>query len=185
MVRSVTIHFGSPDFAIEAALGPRTREVLNNSRNGETFVIKRRSSGPLSSATTLATGKQLTAVQIELIRDAANEPRAFYNGRPIFRRPPPDQDFAIRLHADCGSLDLMIGLHNPSWGFYCGAETYQDWHWVGDLFSQIAKDAFPQFASPSNDEVWRKGAIAELERHSTKSNKNQLTERPSERQGEN
>lgn len=164
MPRKITVQFGSPDFVIDAVLGPRTRDVLKSAHSGNAYIIKKRSSGALATSQILATGKPLTAAQIDLIRDAANEPRAFYCGRPIFRRLPPDQDFAIQLHADSESLDLMIGLHNPSWGFYCGPESYQAWHWVDRVFTEIAKDAFPEYASPSSKHVWRKGAIAELER---------------------
>ena len=30
---------------------------------------------------------------------------------------PPAPDFAIQLHAGDESLDLMLDLHNPGWGF--------------------------------------------------------------------
>jgi hypothetical protein len=162
--RTQIAKFGSPDFPVDKVLGPRTRAVLAKIRSADTSIIKKRSSGDLSSAQILATGKQLSADQIQMIRDAANEPRAFYNGSPVFRRLPPEQDFAVQLRSDSDVLDLMIGLHNPSWGFYCGMESYQDWHWVGHIFKPIAKSAFPEYASESSKYVWRQGVIFELER---------------------
>jgi hypothetical protein len=163
-IKRVLISWGNPDFSVDSVLGPKTRRVLEHAQSGTTFIIKRRMFGDLASSQILATGLPLTADQIQLIRDAAHEPRAYYTGNPIFRRLPPDQDFAIQLRAGPDSLDLMVGLHNPSWGFYCEAERYQDWHWVNSVFKSIAKAAFPEYASPSKQHVWRKGVITELER---------------------
>ena len=160
---TIILEFGSPDFDIDSVLGPRTRRILNSATSGETFIIAKRARGPLSDATVLATGNALTADDLELIRAAANEPRAYYSGSPIFRRLPPQQDFAIQLRADDGTLDLMIDLHNPSWGFYCESESYQDWHWVGYHFKDIAKASFPDYASLSDKHVWQSGVIAQLE----------------------
>jgi hypothetical protein len=160
----VLVSWGSSDFPVEAVLGPKTRWALEHAQSATPFIIKRRSSGALDSAQILATGLPLTADQLQLIRDAAHEPRAYYIGRPVFKRLPPDQDFAIQLHAGSDTLDLMIGLQNRSWGFYCGDERYQAWHWVGSVFKYIAKSAFPQYASPSKQSVWRRGVLTELER---------------------
>ncbi len=159
---TIVFEFGSPDFDIDSVLGPRTRRIVNSATNGETFIISKRSHGPLSDATILATGTPLTAKNLDLIRAAANEPRAFYNGNPIFQRLPSGQDFAIQLRAGDDTLDLMIDLLNPSWGFYCDSESYQAWHWVGQYFKDIAKASFPEFASPSAKHMWRTGVISQL-----------------------
>ena len=160
---TIVVEFGSADFDIASVLGSRTRHALATAHCGKPFIIKERSRGNLNSATVLATGLPLSDDQIQLIKDMAAEPRAYYCGRPIFRRLPPKQNFAIQLNGDSEVLDLMIDLQNFSWGFYCGAEAYQDWNWVGHHFKDIAKQAFPQFASTSKKEIWKKGVIAELE----------------------
>ncbi len=101
--------------------------------------------------------------QLAMIRQAIFEPpRAYYAGRPLFRRLPPAPDFAIQLHAGDESLDLMLDLHNPGWGFYCGGEAYEAWNWVGSTFIQLAKDVFPDLASKDTRFVWQKGAIERL-----------------------
>ena len=70
------ISWGNPDFCVESVLGPKTRRVLEHAQSGTTFIIKRRMFGDLASSQILATGLPLTADQIQLIRDAAHEPRA-------------------------------------------------------------------------------------------------------------
>lgn len=160
---TTVVEFGSVDFDIASVLGPRTRHVLATVHFGKPFIIKERSRGNLSSATILATGLPLSDDQLQLIKDMAAEPRAYYCGRPIFGRLPPKQNFAIQLNGDSEVLDLMIDLHKPSWGFYCGTEAYQDWNWVGHQFKDIAKQSFRQFSSTSKKAVWRKGVIATLE----------------------
>lgn len=155
--------YGSPDFDISRVLGPLTCRVLETAVSGDTFLIKERRSGNLSSAKILASGLPLTNDQLQLIRDAANEPCAYYNGRPIFKRLPPGQNFAIQLHAESGVLDLMLDLQNSSWGFYCGSERYQEWNWVGHHFVDIAQASFPEIASKTKGSVWQRGAIAKLE----------------------
>jgi len=160
---TIYVEFGSADFDINSVLGPRTRQALATAHSANTFIIKERPRGNLLSATILATGLALNNDQLQLIKDMAAEPRAYYCGRPIFRRLPAKQNFAIQLNGDSIVLDLMIDLHNPSWGFYCGAEEYQDWNWVGDHFKDIAKQAFPQFASSGKDAVWQRGVITKLE----------------------
>lgn len=162
--KAVTIReFGSADFDIASVLGSLTRHALATAYRGNTFIIKERSEGNLASARILAAGLALNADQLQLIKDLAAEPRSYYCGRPVFRRYPPKQNFAIQLHGDSDVLDLMIDLHNPSWGFYCGTEEYQDWNWVGHHFQDIAKQSFPQFASTSKNAMWQKGVIAKLE----------------------
>ena len=160
---TIVVEFGSTEFDIASVLGPRTRNALAAANAANTFIIRERSRGNLSSATILASGLSLNHDQIQFIKEMAAEPRAYYCGRPIFRRLPPKQNFAIQLHSDAGVLDLMIDLHNSSWGFYCGAETYQDWNWVGHHFKDIAKRAFPQFASANKKSVWQAGVITRLE----------------------
>ena len=161
--RSVTIEFGSPDFDISSVLGERTRDTLHNATEADTFIIKQRSRGSLGTATVLLAGPRLTGDQIDLVKSATTEPRAYYNGNPIFRQLPAQQNFAIQLRSGSEFVDLMLDLHNPGWGFYCGPEIYQDWNWVGHHFVAIAKAAFPDIASKSKNAVWRKGAIARLE----------------------
>ncbi len=166
MTESDRERFGLPDYPVHEKLGPRTRHVLAHADRGETYIIRRRPSGDLSTAQILATGQPLTSEQIQLIREAANEPRAYYNGRPVFYRYPSQQDFAIQLHAASETLDLMLDLENPRWGFYCAGEIFEGWHWMDDLFDQIARDAFPEYACLRSGarEVWQEGVIAELER---------------------
>lgn len=162
--KAISLEFGSVDFDITAALGTRTRRVLATACSGNTYIIKERSRGNLASATILASGLPLNDDALQLIKSIAAEPRSYYCGRPMFRRLPPKQNFAIQLNSDSDLLDLMIDLHNPSWGFYCGTEEYQDWNWVGPHFKDIAKQAFPEFASASKNAVWKKDEIAKLER---------------------
>jgi hypothetical protein len=161
--KAIVVEWGSPEFDITSVLAPGTRRALATSHRGDTFIIKERSRGNLNSATILAYGLPLTGDQVQLVKDLAAEPRAYYCGRPIFKRFPPKQNFAIQLKGGADVLDLMIDLNNPSWGFYCHNEAYQDWHWVGHHFKGIAKQAFPQFASPNTKAVWQKGVIAKLE----------------------
>lgn len=108
---TIVVAFGSADFDIAAVLGPRTRHALATAHCDNTFIIRERSRGDLNSATILASGLPLNDDQLQLIKDMAAETRAYYCGRPIFRRLPPKQNFAIQLNGDSDVLDLMIDLH--------------------------------------------------------------------------
>ena len=113
--------FGSKAFPIESVLGPQTRRVIENSDHGEPFIVQPRQKWTcrcgLSGYAILAEGPRMSEDQLAMIRQAIFEPRAYYAGRPLFRRLPPAPDFAIQLHAGDESLDLMLDLHNPGWGF--------------------------------------------------------------------
>lgn len=158
--------FGSPDFIIKSVLGRRTCSILENADRGEPFIVQPRQKWTcqcgLTGYTILAEGPHLNADQLAMIRQTVFEPRAYYTGRPIFRRLPPAPNFAFQLHAGDDSLDLMLDLRNPSWGFYCDGEKYEQWNWVGPTFVQMAKDLFPDLASKDTRSVWRKGAIEQL-----------------------
>ena len=158
--------FGSKEFPIESVLGPQTRRVIENADHGEAFIIQPRQKWTgrcgLSGYAILAEGPRMSEDQLAMIRQTIFEPRAYYAGRPLFRRLPPAPDFAIQLHAGDESLDLMLDLHNPGWGFYCGGEAYEAWNWVGPTFVQLAKDVFPALASKDTRFVWQKGAIERL-----------------------
>ena len=156
------MEYGSPDFDISSVLGRRTRAVLASARSGETFIIDEQKKGNLSTATVLATGRPLSADDLKLVRELTSEPRAFYTGRPRFRRWPACQNFAIQLQGEKETLDLMLDLRRSGWGFYCGSESYQRWNWVGQHFVDIAKRSFPAFASKYKKSVWKQGAIGKL-----------------------
>lgn len=157
------IEFGSANFEIASVLGQRTRQAIATAVGGEAFIVLQQSRGNLASGAILTTGKSLTNDQIQELKDLTGEPRAYYAGRPIFRRRPPLWNYAIRLHGTTDVLDLMLDLHNPAWGFYCADEVYWGWNWVGLPLIDLAKQAFAELASPNPLCLWKRGVIRQLE----------------------
>ena len=82
----------------------------------------------------------------------------------MFQRLPGMQNFAIRAEGDFGYVDVMIDWLNPSWGFYCSGERYQQWCWVGSELVGIAQRAFPTIASPTKGCVWRNGIVPKIKK---------------------
>jgi hypothetical protein len=151
---------------VEDFLGRETLNVLAAPDRGESCVIEAGSQPSdvgFAGCTVLAQGPSLTDAQVARLTGCILRPEAHYNGQPIFRRRPSVPDFAFRLWRGDRVLDLLVDLHNPGWEFHCGAEHYRNWNWVGDELVGLAKELFPQVASPSARAIWQKGAIKALQ----------------------
>lgn len=159
------MHFGGSSPVAEF-IGARTLELLASPNRIESYIVQdgleRRKLG-FSGCTVLAKGPTLDELQIARLRECVLTPQSHYDGNPIFRRLPPKPNFAFRVWRDERVLDILVDLHNPGWEFYCGAEIYRNWNWVGGELAGLAKELFPQFASPSSKAIWQKGAIKTLQ----------------------
>jgi hypothetical protein len=150
---------------VESFLGRETLDVLAAPDRIESYMIE---VGPqprvgFAGCTVLAQGPSLTDEQVARLMGYISRPEAHYNGQPRFRRRPSVPDFAFRIWRGDRVLDVLVDLHNPGWEFYCGAEHYSNWNWVGDELVALAKELFPQLASSSSRAVWQKGVIKALQ----------------------
>ena len=163
-MKVTTIQFGDPEFSVESVLGPKTLAALGSANVASVFLIKQRALGDLSSATILASCERIADTDLRLLQSLVFDPLAYYCGNPIFFRLPGMQNFAIRADGDRGSVDIMIDLLNPSWGFYCDGERYQKWCWAGEALIDIAQRAFPLIASKTKGCVWRNGIVEKIKK---------------------
>ncbi|HYF50121.1 MAG TPA: hypothetical protein VEJ63_11995 [Planctomycetota bacterium] len=143
-------------------LGRQTMHCIHTADIVESYIIKadRHCHGaPLSGRTILVKGPLLTTAQIALLKTYLLLPEAYYNGHPRFRRFPSVPNFAFVLRRETLFLDVLLDLHNPGWEFHCGTERYSSWNWVGHELVALAKELFPNFASPRPQSIWRRDAF--------------------------
>ncbi len=146
---------------VEDFLGRNTLAILTNPERIESFIIEdspRRWTAGFAGCTILAEGPLLSDGQATRLRECILDPVSHYNGRPVFKRLPSVPNFAFRAWCGGRVLDVLVDLHNPGWEFHCGPERYRNWNWVGAELVGLAKELFPDLASPSSRAVWREGA---------------------------
>lgn len=150
---------------VEKLLGNQTCWVLERPEKIESYIVHTQQKilpCEIDDYMILLQGPQLNKAQTNFLQELVFNPGSYYNGVPIFRRLPHKPGFTLRCLRENEVLDLMIDLHNPGWDFCCGSEQYSSWNWVGDHLATLAKDLFPELASPYRNSVWKKGALKEL-----------------------
>jgi hypothetical protein len=150
---------------VNAILGKQTRWVLAAPDRIESFIIERPQTTKrcgIDGYEVLVRGPVLVAAQIALLQRMVLDPRAYYDGRPVFKRWPSVPECAFRLHRGERKLDLLLDLHNPGWEFYCGRECYSGWNWAGRRMVVLVKALFPHQASPCPRSIWKRGAMKRL-----------------------
>lgn len=103
--------------------------------------------------------RPLVSRQLLFLREILLSPQSYWNGRPVYRRLPPRPDFLIECESASISWPIAVDLTNPGWEIHCEGESYSAFHFAGAPLRSLAKELFPEFASPRKDAMWAKGAF--------------------------
>jgi hypothetical protein len=147
---------------VEEILGARTLAVVRSFSAADAAILKRRLEprpADIGSYQRLTEWRNLSAEQLSGLRATLLHPSSYWTGAPVYRRFPHRPGFALRLVGASDSLHLLVDLQNPGWDWYCGEEKYSAFSFAGPWMSKLAKDLFPEYASPSRSAVWKRGAI--------------------------
>ena len=151
--------------AVGDVLGARTLGVVHSLTTADAAILRRPlGPGPRRPPeyAELTDRRRLDDSQVRLLRGILTDPASYWTGSPVYRRFPPRPGFALRLRGSTGEATVLVDLHNPGWEWFCGAETYWGFHFAGPQLASLAKELFPEHASPRRAAVWRKGAIEAL-----------------------
>jgi hypothetical protein len=169
--QSVDQHFAEEYVRpVEDILGKATLTMVNTFDRAEAMLLQRQKEpvrNGIADCRVLTAPRSLNDSQQSELRRILLDPASYWNGHPIYRRFPPSPNFAFRLHAE-NVLEVLVDLHNPGWKWFCGEETYWEFHFAGDCIAALAKQLFPEIASASPSAIWRQGAIHQLEQQATR-----------------
>ena len=119
---------------------------------------------PIADRTALTSWRPISELHRATLRTILLAPESYWNGWPEYRRFPPKPGFGFVILGKVSTVQILVDLQNPGWEFICNGETYWGFNFVGADLVNLAKEIFPEYASPSRGSVWRKGIIKELER---------------------
>lgn len=152
---------------VDQILGLRTLAIVKGFDSASAVLISRKvHARTIYDAKALTGFRKMSSDCLEQLRAILLDPASYWNGWPIYRRFPPRPDFAIDVELGEQNLSLMIDLQNPGWIFSSGTEYYWGFNFARRSLLPLAKSLFSEFASPNKSSVWKKGAIAQLERMS-------------------
>jgi hypothetical protein len=159
-----------PEYVIpvEQLLGPRTLSAATNPQTVDGLIVKKSNDysrgRTIADLTALTERRRLSESQTRTLRGIILDPKSYWNGWPKYRRFPPKPGFGFDIAGDKSTAHLLVDLQNPGWEFSCNGETYWGFNFAGSRLVELAKDLFPEYASPHRGSVWRKGIIVDLER---------------------
>ena len=152
---------------VERILGERTLNVVRSFTIAKAAILKK-SDDPaqfwLAESRRLTPWRTLRKSQRSELSAILLDPDSYWNGRPIYRRFPPNPGFVIQLKRSSVKLDLLIDLNNHGWKWLCCDEKYWGFNFAGRSLGRMAKSIFPEFASNNSSSVWKQGTIKSLER---------------------
>lgn len=161
------------DFAPEAVipleefLGARTMRAFKCIEKVECLLLKKSPDNTkcrlIEDFIPLTLRRQLSEAQNIFLKEILLNPKSYWHGNPVYRRFPPVPGLGIEIFTQQLRVHLLVDLQNPGWTMHCESEDLWGFNFAGPKLAKLAKEIFPEYASPHKAAVWRKGAIKELE----------------------
>ena len=149
---------------VEEVLGRLTFRSIRCSQGAKAAILAKSSTARRAEDYAFLTERrQLTKPQLGTLIAILTDRRSYWTGSPKYRRFPPSPGLIFKIYGGVKSVDVLVDLQNPGWMILCADERHWGFNYAGPRLKILAKELFPEYASPSRNAVWKQGTIEALE----------------------